>query len=261
MSDQDIFKDQESSPTSSDQTQVESKNPDTGASKYEDLLLSIRNPETGEPKYKSIEDALVALKHSQEFIPKLQKEKQDLFQEYQTVREELSKSVGVMEALDRLAQPQAEKESPPAPQAIDERALEDLVEQALNKRLTQKQQAENVGKVKTALKEQFGEKAGEVFYKKAEELGLDRRTMNELAAKSPSAVLAYFKSKENGGSEIKTSTSSVSSEALDNKPKPKFNGALPPPPKSMMAGASTRDLVAELRRHREAVYQKYGIEQ
>ena len=254
MSDQDIFQEKNQSSPASDQI-GENQNPEGSTSSPEDLLRTIRNPETGEPKYKSIDDALKALKHAQEFIPSLQQENKTYLEELQQAREELQKSAGAMDALDRLAQPQPSQGSTPAPKEIDGRDIEGLVEKALQKKQTQAQQKTNVDKVKSALQEKYGDKAGQHFYQKAEELGLDRKTMNELAAKSPNAVLKYFEGE--AGSNVTPSTSTVKSEGMKAPERPK--GPLAPPSKSMMAGANTKDLVEELRRHRAAVYEKYGI--
>lgn len=253
MADQDIFE-EKNTPTSSDPIEVGS-NPEPVSNPHEDLLRSIRNPETGEPKYKSVEDALRALSHAQDFIPKLQKENEQYRQDLDITKQELAKSAGALETLDRLAQPKAIEDSTPAPQAPDERAIAELVEQALNKHQTAQQQTANISQVKQKLTEKFGDKAGEQFYAKAAELGLDRKTMNELAAKSPGAVLAYFG--ESKAPSVTPNTSTVKTEGMESPKRP--NGPLPPAAKSMMAGATTAELVEEMKRHRQAVYEKHGI--
>lgn len=255
MSDQDIFEDK-NTPAVPDK-ETANQNPEPVANTYDDLLRNIRNPETGEPKYKTLEDALKALAHTQEFIPQLQQENAQYKKDLELSREELAKSAGALEALDRLAQPQAIENATPAPQAPDERAIDELVERALNKRQTQAQQKENKEKVIKQLTEKYGDKAGEQFYAKAEQLGLDRKTMNELAAKSPDAVLAYFG--ESKAPSVQPNTGTVKSEGIE-PPKKQF-GPLSAPAKSVMVGATTNDLVEEMRRHRQAVYEKYGITQ
>lgn len=261
MSDQDIFQ-SNSQPSEDDQPAGGNQNPSsTNGGEGNDLLKSIVN-ENGEPKYKSIGDALSALKHAQEFIPQLKSENEQYRNQLTQANEELAKSAGALKALDRLAQPQAMEADRPVAQAQKEEApnLDELVNDAISRHETRKQQQANISKVTSALSEKYGEKAGQVFYDKAKELGLDKDTMNQLAAKSPTAVLKYFQTEGTASSTASPSTSSVKSESI-KQPKPVFNGSLPLPQKSMMAGASTQDLVQEIRRHRAAVYEKYGIQE
>lgn len=264
MSDQDIFQSKENQEVSSQPDQapsVEQKPETSNENPVEDLLRSIVN-ENGEPKYKSVPDALNALKHSQDFIPTLKNENSIYKEQLQESQELLRKYEEALKTVDRLAKPQAMEESPPAPQADKEEAvdIDALVEQSIARRETQKQQEANAEKVINSLREKYGEKAGQAFYSKAEELGLDRETMNTLARKSPEAVLRYFQedvkqSPPSPGSE----PSSVRTESLQEKPK--HYGPLPPPAKSIMAGASQAEVQAELQRHKQAVLDRLGIKQ
>lgn len=72
--------------------------------------------------------------------------------------------------------------------------MDALVAKAVNDRMAQAQaeqsQTSNSQTVVTALEKQFGGKAKEMYLAKSQELGVD---LDDLARKSPNAVLAFFK--------------------------------------------------------------------
>lgn len=151
------------------------------------LLASIKN-ERGEPKYKSVEDALVALQHSQSFIPQLRQENDLLKQRQQEQEASLARMTTLEEEVRKLTQGNPAQGTPPA--AVDQETIAKLVEQSL----TSAQQAQlakaNQQKVVEAITNKFGaEKAGELFYAKAAELGFSQADINALAGKSPEAAL------------------------------------------------------------------------
>ena len=56
---------------------------------FDDLLNNIKN-DSGERKYNSVESALEALKHSQEYIPTLKDEKNNMSQELEKYKSQQS---------------------------------------------------------------------------------------------------------------------------------------------------------------------------
>lgn len=183
MSDQTIFN-QGQPPTSGDQNNQNS-NPNNGAA-FQDLLSLITN-EAGEPKYKTVKDALVALQHSQSFISTLKNEKTELESKLNEASSIAAKVTELESVLARITSaPPPPPASPPAESNVD---VQGLVKQVL----TQEKEAEranaNISSVTTTLQQQFGDKAEEVFYTRAQEAGLSKAEINALAAKSPAAAL------------------------------------------------------------------------
>lgn len=151
------------------------------------LLSSIKN-ERGEPKYRTVEDALVALQHSQNFIPQLRQEN-DLLKQRQTELEQSQARMATLEEeVRKLTQGTARQDNPPA--TVDQEVLATLVKQTITAEQTAQLAKANQQKVAKAITDKFGaEKAGELFYGKAAELGFSADEINTLAGKSPEAAL------------------------------------------------------------------------
>lgn len=138
-------------------------------------------------KYKTVDDALASVPHAQSHIAKLEADNKAL-------REQ---QAAIQARLDAMLKPTTTASTPePAPQshaATNSLDVESLVEQAIAKRQMQAKAQENSGKVAAELKQLFADKAESVYVEKAKELGVDVSDLNNLAAKSPNAVLALFK--------------------------------------------------------------------
>lgn len=222
---------------------------------YEDLLKGIVN-EHGQPKYATLADALVALKHSQDYIPQVKGQLTQKEQELADLRAQLQQRESLEEVVSRLTKPsQPEpKDDHPSGSGLDESAVMRLVqEQLVRNQQTQSAQA-NQQQVENALKAKYGDKTVEVVQQRAAELGLTPQALGELSSKSPQAVLALFNS--NGPQGPKPTTSSVNTSSFRNDAPP-----LARPTKSLLTGASNRDQVAYLKQIREEVYRKNGIDQ
>ena len=76
MSNENIFNNDSTQNQNSNDAVANASNGQSDNS-FADLLGSIKN-ERGEPKYKDVQTALDALKHSQDFIPQLKIEKEQL---------------------------------------------------------------------------------------------------------------------------------------------------------------------------------------
>lgn len=163
--------------------------PAINTSPFDTMLSEIRN-EHGQPKYRTVEDGLNALKHSQSHITTLTTERSRLERDLQEANEKLAKMAELEETVQKLTRRTTDPE-PQAPQ-FDEETIANLVDS----RLTHKQQQEaalhNQRVVAGKLSEVYGEKARELFYGKAAELGFTESEFEALAAKTPKAVLAML---------------------------------------------------------------------
>lgn len=178
-------------------------------------------------KYKSVEDALKSIPHAQSHIQKLEEEAAQL-------REELTKRKATEELLDELRATGLPEKTTQA--SIDSESLVKAVEGVLSQREEQKKSQQNIESVVSVFNTQYGEKGPEMYKKVAEESGLPLAALNNLAARSPAAVLKLAGITQVSQTPGKT-TSSVNTEAF--KPTPSTNAIRVKP-----VGASTKDLVA-----------------
>ncbi|AFE86215.1 scaffold protein [Salinivibrio phage CW02] len=222
---------------------------------FADLLGTIVNDE-GKPKYKSVPEAFKGLTHAQSHIQSLEQEKAAL-------EAELQKRASVEETVQSMTQQQQEQDTPSSP-GLTEEAVQKLLEQQLENREKSQREQSNKQKVAQTLKEKFGDEAEKTFYSKAEEFGMPKEQLEQLAATSPDAVLSWFGAP---AKPVNPSSSSVNTTGLQPRAEevPTMMDAgrerinLPRGEKSMLLGASSKDQASEMQRHKEAVYAKYGI--
>lgn len=179
-------------------------------------------------KYATVEKALEALTPSQTHIQKLEQELKEL-REGQQHGVDMETVYATVQ--DLLAK---ERETRVAP-VVDESSLAGVVDRALTAAQQRAQATQNVAVVKDELRKKFGDKAGEAFKAKAEELGVGIAFLNDLAARSPKAVLEFFGGKPNASARTH---SSINTEALNTRPQPPVEG------KSVMNGASAKEVDA-----------------
>lgn len=155
-------------------------------------------------KYKTAEDALASIPHAQTHIASLERQLKEMRETYESkssqeellkqVLEKLSGQTSREEPADQSAvQSKGEAETPDIATLIKQTAAEELPR--LFSDLTKKQKAEeNVARVTRELVERFGgaDEARKAMANKAKELGLSGEELRQLAAGSPTAVLAYF---------------------------------------------------------------------
>ena len=220
---------------------------------FDDLLNGIKN-DSGERKYNSVESALEALKHSQEYIPNLQGDKDKLTQEVETLKSQQSKIDDLTSIVEKLTATKVEP-SDQTNNTLGEQDVAKLVQQALNQNKEESTRETNTKAVTKALADKYGTEAEKEFYGKAEALGMTKEAFNSLAATSPRAVLSFF-----GDITQDTSLTKGTQQVNHNYQKPPTSGKVEHTGKSVMAGATTRDLKAEMARHREAVYAKHGVQ-
>lgn len=189
-------------------------------------------------KYATVEKALEALAPAQSHIATLEAELKEL----------RAKAEGVVsvEQVYATVQELLEKERRPAvTPALDEASLTGLLDRTLTAREQAAAKQQNIETVKSALTDKFGDKANEQFKAKAQELGLPISALNDLAAKSPKAVLEYFGVKPSGAPARTSST--VNTAALSTR-QPDAQ-----PLKTVMAGATTKEVTAHWNEIKERV--------
>lgn len=181
-----------SSDTSTSVTPTGEQNPDTPApdNALANLLGNIKN-EQGVQKYDSVEKALEGAAHAQTFIGQLTAKTQEQEAELQRLRGQLEGMGSVSDIVSQLQpqQQQPAQEPQPGQPALSAEDVAALVQQQLQQASEQKVQTDNKTKVVNAMTEAFGEKAGEMFYAKAQEKGLTKEMAETLAANSPQAVI------------------------------------------------------------------------
>lgn len=184
-----IFENKQETPAQEQQSSAANTAPTHKEEPFADLLSSIRN-EKGEPKYKSVEDALVGLRHAQEYIPQVKNQAAEKEQELELLRQEVERLKSLENTVLELTQKQ-ETASTNA-QSFSEEDIANLVQNTLTKQQQMALQQQNVHNVVSAVQQQFGDEAEKVFYTKAQELGFSVEEMNALAAKSPKSVLTLL---------------------------------------------------------------------
>jgi hypothetical protein len=215
---------------------------------FADKLKGITN-EAGEQKYRDVDTALDALGASQQYIPQLQSELDATKAEAMALKAEIERMKGFNEAIESLQTPQqAPQEHQPA--GLDEEKAAELFEQMVAKREQKQMLDKNITAVAKAMQEKFGEKAEEMFYGKAQELGMSREAINSLAGTSPAAVLAYFGTKSSDtGVDVSAKTSIyIDPDAEQKEIKLNRNQG-----RSVLGGSTTADVREEYNYNKELV--------
>lgn len=242
MSDQNIFN-QQQSPAAPAANNATPANTQVTSDPFADLLGSIKN-ERGEPKYKDVQTALEALKHSQEYIPQLKSAKEETDAKLAALAAEVERLKNIEQSVKELTQHNSQPQNTPAP-AITEDAVAELVNRTLTAREKKLIAENNINSVVSKMQEKFGEEAGNLFYSKAAEIGMNKEQINQLASTSPTAVFKLFgidsaaPTPQSSGN--LTPSGSINTGAI----KPPVNTFIGRNPNSMLVGATTSDLTAE----------------
>jgi hypothetical protein len=154
------------------------------------MLLSIKN-ERGEPKYKSLEEALNALKHSQEYIPQLSQKITERERELDEARQAAAKVAQLEDVVRNLTQ-QSNPNANTTPQGMTAEQVAELVNSTLSRKQQEEIAQRNTSIVAQTVASKFGAEAEQKFYDKAEELGMTKQEFNALASKNPKAVLSLL---------------------------------------------------------------------
>jgi hypothetical protein len=155
---------------------------------FADQLKNITD-DNGEQKYKDVPTALEALRFTQQHIRTLEDE-----------HKELRTKATAQETMDKALQNMSAQQAPETTKSegVNADEIENIALSALDKRDKVLRGRSNMEQVNNALVEQYGgdvEKAKQAFATKASEVGLSVDDMVALAAKSPTAALAYFGTK------------------------------------------------------------------
>jgi predicted nucleic acid-binding Zn-ribbon protein len=181
-------------------------------------------------KYATPEDALRSVPHAQAHIARLEQEMQEL-------RERAAQAKAIDDVYEALvSRQQGEQVATAQAPIVDERFIDAVLERKLEEQKRVEEKRANLSKVRESLTAKFGEKAPEAFKKKAEELGINEGFLTDLAAKSPAAALELF-----GANAKEKVTTAVPSGSIN--PQAFVQNQQPAPPKAVMAGASTSDLL------------------
>ena len=144
-------------------------------------------------KFKTPQDLAKAKAQSDAFIQQLINEKRELEAQVQT----RSNEQAFLDQLKSVVQPPSTPVVPtPAPQGdlqrqtVDQNTLEELVQKAIETRSAQAERDRNLASVAKTLQEQFGPAYAQHINSLAQEIGVPKDWLNDLAARSPQA---FFK--------------------------------------------------------------------
>lgn len=252
MADQpNIFDDQKPATT---QEPAQPTTTDSSAN-YADLLNGIKN-ESGAPKYDSVPKALEALAHSQQFIPQLKADLQSKEAEIAQLKAQLAQTKSVEEVVSRLTQQQQAqvREVPAQASGLDEAAVLNLVKNVLNQTKQEESASTNVAQVQSALTAKYGDKVTEVLEAKAKQLGTTRQELGALASRNPNLVLALF-----GTEAAPAAKPTIGSVNIPASYQPERQ-PLARPEKSLLSGATSKEQAEFMRKIKEEVHAKHGIQ-
>lgn len=231
-------------PTNPAQGSAGTQTPDEVAT----LLLAIKN-ESGQPKYRTVQDALKALQHSQEYIPTLKQTKDELEARLAAAESKAAKVEALELAVQELTQKQTTGSTTPT--GLTEEQIAELVNRTLTKTQQAEQQKQNLDSLVADLKSTFGDKAESTFYGKATELGMTVAEFNTLAATKPKAVRTLLGLTGNTGIEARTPTTpGLNTDGFQKKPESAITSNRV---KSVLMGASTAEVRAETQRAKDFV--------
>lgn len=217
-------------------------------SSFEDLLGMITN-EQGEKKYRDVTSALHGLQHSQNFISTLKTENAQLKQELERLGSEVVKIRELEETIRTLTGSQA------APvqqqQGLDQQSVAELINQTLSQREVDVIRQSNIKRVVSSVQTKYGDKAEQVFYDKAREVGMSAEAINNLAAQSPEAVFRLL-GLERNDAQVQTFTSPVTPSTNTTGYQPQADSFIKAS-SGILLGATTEQLVGESANARKMV--------
>jgi len=203
---------------------------------YSDALASIKNKD-GVQKFSNVDDALNSLAPANEHIGRLEAENAAL-------REAAVKAKTTAEILEQL-KPPAPAPTPPVVATVDDAHITALALQALSVKEKADLVKSNTKSVGKALAKEFGskEKVAQALEAKASELGVGVQFLNDIAAKSPKALLQYF------GMELEGASAPLP-QKLNAGIDPAHVVAPEQNKKNIMYGATSKEMVTEWHRHK-----------
>lgn len=148
-------------------------------------------------KFKDAETLAKAKYDSDLYIRTLERQKDELRDDYLKMREESMSQAKLKELIDQLEAKQKSSTITPnvpdqdvqKPQPFDPKELESLVSKSIQAHEMTKTQEQNFNFVKTKLKEKFGDNYQAPLKQQVDNLGLTEDYVNEMARKFPNAFL------------------------------------------------------------------------
>lgn len=141
-------------------------------------------------KDKSADELLAAKIESDLYIKTLERQKDELREDFIRSQQENQTRANLQDLIDRLnvqQLPEPQKKPEEVTQTFDPKAVEQLVTQKIAEGRLQEEHQNNYDKVQTKLKERFGNDAVSVLREQASTLHLSEAEVNDLARKSPEA--------------------------------------------------------------------------
>lgn len=239
---------------SQEQTNTETNNnaATSQADIFVEKLMGITRDD-GSPKYESVEQALDALKASQEHIRRIEADNA-------TLKTRAEQADQLKETLARLQENKNVNEEKPNAQpsgngGLSEEAVKELVRKQREEERQQEAAIANIKTVQDAIIQKLGskEKAQEFVKNKATALGITAERLKYISAESPNAALALL------GESVATPTpTNTSTVRLPNTPPTE---ELKAPEVSLLSGrgATNRNQMEYLKRVKEKVYREQGI--
>lgn len=218
-------------------------------------LASITNDQ-GQPKYANLDVAIDALKESQSYIPTLQSQLSAKDMEIAAMREQIAKSQGIEEALARFQQPQPTIAQPepvatPTEPKVETVDVNSLVQAAFQQHQAATLAEKNLNEVNNVIQAQYGEKAAEHFKNKAAELNTSTEALTDIAKTNPKMALQLLGAKP-------ATTPSFGGTNTSAFPTPEV-AKVAAPEKSLLAGASTSDVIDFMAKIKAETYREHGI--
>lgn len=254
MPDQDIFSD--NNQNKNQQPNPAGTPPQSQTDPFVDLLAEIKN-ENGENKYKSVEDALKALKASQQFIETLKEEKKGTESELEAARTELAKMSNIEDFVNRIS-PNAEPKKPEPTgnenKGLSEEEITKLLESALARRETQFQQDNNLSSVISIISQEHGDKASDFIATRAKELNTTPAQLRDLAKSNPTMALTLLNVKSKAPIQPSQSTINSNTNIPNNNEPPKFTKG------ASRGGMSQKELLEMWRGVKDYTYKQLNVE-
>lgn len=183
-------------------------------------------------KYATLEAALKSVAPAQQHISRLEQELAELRAAQQKALSLDDVHATVQDLLAKAGH---------QPAVLDEAVLASLVDGRLSAVEQQRKQEANVAAFKDELAKAYGDKSKEAFEKTAKDNGITPAQLSELVKSSPAAALKLFELRPQGAA-LRPFSRDVNTESFRNQPSDI------PEHKSVMSGASSKDLLEQWRR-------------
>ncbi len=235
MSDQDVFN-QDPPAKTPEQTAAEAAPQNEPQDAFADQLASIKNAD-GTPKYTDVAQALDSIPHAQSHISTIEGENSEL-------KKELAKATAAKELLEKAGNANQQTEG-----VLTAEEVAETVQLTIEKNAEASRKADNVATVNAKFSELYGDKAADQMKALAKESDMSVDEIKALAERSPLAVYRMA-----GINSQSTPTPKTPGEGLrrDNFQPPERKAE---PPKSVMSGASTSEMVDNWRAAGEIIKQ------